>query len=86
MDDKITILNKIEALGSGKINPTHAYISLFMSMMDQFMMSSDTKYFILLDAKSKLEEFGYSEEDVNIFMKKILDITKENIKINDFMG
>ena len=43
-----------------------------MSMMDQFMMSSDTKYFILLDAKSKLEEFGYSEEDVNIF--KLLEI------------
>ncbi len=62
------------------------FVALTLSMLEQYFMSSDLKYFIIHDMYSNLKERGYTEEQldkVKIAMHNI--VAKYNTR-NNFMG
>ena len=62
------------------------FVALCLSTLRQWLLSSDSKYFIFSDMFDILSKRGYTIEQINeIKMAMQLIIEKYNIK-NDFMG
>ena len=49
-------------------------------------MSSDLKFLIIKGSFSRLEEMGYSEEQIDIYKEKLKKVVELNIEVNIFMG
>jgi hypothetical protein len=99
MSDQAEIIkgNKLELSKQSTINAFNqsdlpegairdCFVALTMSIMGEFFMSSDTKYFIILGMISNLEAMGYSPEDIDKFKICMDKILKTFHKPNDFMG
>lgn len=78
--------NIIEVIEGSTIDPFHAYISLMLSMLKEPFMSSDLKFLIIKGSFSRLEEMGYSEEQIDIYKEKLKKVVELNIEVNSFMG
>jgi hypothetical protein len=72
------------SLPDGMLND--AFTALCLSILGEFFMSGDTKYFIFQGMLSNLEKKGYSEEDMNKFKEATQRIFDTYHKPNGFMG
>ena len=62
------------------------FIAMTLSMMEQFMMSSTLKYFIIQGMYTNLRDKGYSEEDMKKIENAMLKIAASYNQTNSFMG
>lgn len=62
------------------------FVALSMALMNEWMMSSDTKAIILLGMISNLEKMGYPDEDVDKFRLIMVKLMETFHKQNSFMG
>lgn len=63
-----------------------AFTALCLSILGDFFLSGDTKYLIFHGMLSKLEEKGYSKEDMKKFKEATQIIFDTYHKPNGFMG
>ena len=63
-----------------------AFTALCISVLQEPMMSSDAKYFLLTSMCSNLETMGYSTEDMNDFKDSLNAAIKTFMTVNNFMG
>lgn len=76
----------IQAKSGSEVEPFHAYISLVLAMLKEPFMSSDAKYLIIQSSFSYLEDMGYTDEQIQEYIKPLQEVVKKNIVINSFMG
>lgn len=63
-----------------------AFPALALALLQEFMMSTDTKHMIFFGMIHNLKQMGYSEEELNEFRKAISECFKKFHKPNGFMG
>ena len=68
------------------VNMKDAFVALSLSIMRETFMSSDTKYFIFLRMKGNLEEMGYDEKSIQIFLQAVDKARANHTTANNFMG
>lgn len=81
IEDKNTVLDKIP---DSMIND--AFTALCLSILGEFFMSGDAKYFIFQGMLSNLEKKGYSKEEMDNFKEATKRIFDTYHKPNGFMG
>jgi hypothetical protein len=77
---------EIKAKEGSAVEPFHAYISLTLAMLKEPFVSSDAKYLIIQSSFSYLKDMGYSDEQIEAYIKPLREVVKKNIVINSFMG
>lgn len=96
MDDKLE-LNKKEIINSNGFDSftdlsipdemfKDAFAALTISILKEFMMSSDSKYFLFQGMLYNLEKMGYTKEEMENFTSCMDVAFKKFHKPNDFMG
>ena len=62
------------------------FVSMSVSLLTQFFLSSDSKYLIIQGMYTNLRIMGYTEDEVKVIQNGMIEIAdKLHIK-NDFMG
>ena len=62
------------------------FVALSLSVLRQFLLSSEHKYFIISDMLSNLEKKGYSEEEMNKIKMAMNTIVDNYRTSNSFVG
>lgn len=63
-----------------------AFSALALSVLGEFFLSGDSKYFIFQGMLSNLEKMNYSEKEIEKFKVAVNEAIKKFHKPNDFMG
>ena len=62
------------------------FIAMTLSMMEEFMMTSTRKYFIIQGMYSNLKRIGYSEVEMEKIENFMMKIAASYNQTNSFMG
>lgn len=83
--EKVNLLQEVkDTIGTETM--ADCFVALCLSTLRQWLLSSDSKYFIFHDMLDILEKKGYSEEQMNsVRLAMQLIVEKYNVK-NSFMG
>ena len=68
------------------VSAANAFVALSVALMQEYFMSSDTKYFIFLGMKRNLEKLGYSAESIEEFLEAVDKARAAFTRTNGFMG
>lgn len=68
---------EIIRLKSGSpVQAFHAYISLMLAVLKEPFVSSDAKYLMIQVSYTYLSDMGYSNEDIEKYIKPLQDVSK----------
>jgi hypothetical protein len=88
----VKVVPEYDELGHPKGEPVtdkmmaDCFKALALSILGEFFMSSDTKYFIFMGMLNNLEKVGYTEEQIDIIRERTNRIIQTYHTKNDFMG
>lgn len=82
----VVLQNKFDSSSLPEGMMRDCFVALTMSIMGEYFISGDTKYFIFHGMIGNLEKMGYSTDEIEKFKDIVNKLLATFHKKNDFMG